>query len=1451
MCLGSPVPGATEGRVVELRFQTRIHGHHTDDLLVVVETFDGQQGRNLLQVKRSLAARPSDKAFVESISAAWTDFSGSPEFRRGRDSIFIVFDVTSAGAMKGATTVCDWARCSASAEEFVKKVIEPNFSSSANRAALEAVRTIASNCASREIVDEELFVFAQHLNFLPQDLDHDGSTEHAGYLWFIQHAVSRGEKSTAHEVWSVLITACIRANSEAATVTLGNLGYFIGQQLASLFAGIRANSVSPLTSLQSSRTAAAMRGTSIDAVTAELARLTGLVESLQRNGPRPSVQDQLPTARDASVNKFISAQLDGVHARTKALRYQDALDDLKRLGGSIADFDVHQHARWLLLRATCRLHLEGPESAADDYNHAAELCNDEDKFAAARVRALLFKGDAAAALAAGTDALKSFPNSLAVWQVTANARMNLGEALSLTDIPPALRSEADAFQTLAWSRQRHGDKEGALEAALHALKAAPTSFGARDTALAMSLDKAAGDAVAAAFRMLCEEDRAELERCVAAFSPREEQLWQVQSPGMIAATATNLANALLLLGKADEALAVLQEARAHGLNSPHFIRVEYAGLADMGDLSKVLELGKGRLDHMPKDALAVFAQVAGQAGDLATVDKCLLAAKRAPSEPALVQRISAMRLTVLAGSDLEAALAEVRALDWRNAASVPVIVAAIEVLRRAGRQDDADPLVSHVLSLLPTLNESGDRHLVAQALFFLQRFEQAAEVYESLAPKGKHSELHANLLYCYLRSGQRAKAKHLLDTFPPGWERHEDTRQVAMELGQLAGDWELLDALLAAELEQAPRKARSWLFKVLVATRTAAEDVATALNDAPEDLTGSTRELTQLATLELRHGYVERALRRLYVMRRRRLDSTDVASAHLIAHTSVSDELPHMEPQLPIVVPGTAVTVIDDDGAERVYSIDPPGMPELPATEEFLRPDSAEAKTLIGLAEGEVLHIPGVDGALQTLRVASIRSVYRRLLELSHLAMDTSLAPSTAVQKVPLHNQETGEEDFSGLIKELKRFSHHARNAVEAYASSPLTLGRLAQLLGRNVVDLIRGWNTDGPPLQVSGGNAQERAKVVSQLACATSTYVIDAATLIELASLNCLACLSALPDVLVSAHTRDLVEGRLAEARLTRTRGTAFEHEGKLGFVEFSEADRLREVSFLESVTNAIRKYCRIVPAYGTEERASVERQLEQAISVEELSAVLASVEHKATLICLDARLRALATAGGVSGIWPQPLLMFARDKGVLPPHRYSLAIVGQLVANRTFISVASEDLALMAYQGTSTLTQGIGFLKSHLANPDTEFHSAARVAVAFFRRISTEGPCHIGAAFNLVEHLAEALFRHKDVPWKFDDALVTAFVKAIPSGHSSPELKAHVRRAVYAGLVAADKKANRGLRNVEVLMCSSPPWIAYVPKRGDIPAHEHEIPPTVAERVTGMDAETAASDAAANPYR
>lgn len=1413
MCLGSSPPGAQDGRIVALQFQARIHGHHTDDLVCHIQSNDGRQFRTLLQMKRTLAAREKDKSFAECVTAAWTDYQ-SEGFIRGQDAIFFVYDTVSTTAMKGAATICTWARLSTTPEEFLHKVAAESFSNQANRNALAAIRKIADKCAERTIDNQELFDFVKHLNCLHHDLDQDNTAEHSTYLTWIQQAAAFvGERANSHEIWSSLVTACVSANAAAATVDFDNLHSIIGERLNGIFAGARGYLAAPYAVIPKSNHGVPQAS---DIVANELARLSGLVESLTHL--QPPVQDYLPAARDNSVNKLISEQLDGIHARIKELRYTDGLEDLVRLGKSREQFDVHQEARWYLLTGTCKWHTHDIQAAAADFIRAAELIKDEDKFAAAGIRGLLLQGNVPAAAEAGAVAMKVFPESLAVWQVTVNARINLGEKLTLEDIPVPFRSEADALQTLAWALHRQGDKAGAAKTAIQALDASNPSFFTRDTALSLCLEQAIGDGISPALHLLGTDERRLLERCISEFSPSTERLWQVQSIEAVSTAVSNLAITHFLLGRADAALVLLHEARSHGVSSPDFLRVEMEALAAIGKRGEAIALGKSQIDDLSAEALAIFAQLAGEADDLESVERALEAANKLPhKQPGLIQNITGMRWTILAKSDSQAALESIRTGDWAIDHSVSELVAGAQVLRRSGFNDEAEERITRALELLPSSKLAGEKYLVAHYLLFTRDYEKAVAVLEQLAHFGKHSQLHADLLFCYLRCGRRAKAKRLIESFPQGWQSHAETRHLAMELAQIAGDRDLLAALVPIEFEHAPREIRSWLLRAVTAAHSSVEEVALVLKDAPLDLSGSIQEICQLASLELRHGYKEQAMRRLYVMRRNRLDSTESAAAHVVTLVAVTDELPLMEDELPTVETGTTVTLIDKEGQEQTFTLDPSGLPCLPSTPEFLNASSKEASTLYGLTLGAELTVPDTLGESQILTVRRICSAYRRLLELSQQALNSPLAPSPIARMMKLHSDESGKPDFTGLTRQLQQSNEHGKKTINSYSSSPITLGMLAKLLGRDVTDIARGWPLDVPAIQVGGGNPEHRVQAMENLKSRKGPYLIDSVTLVELGSLDCLDALTELPSLLITSHTADILEGKLEEAKVERTMGTAFEHEGKLGFAELTAEQRQQEIRFFQNILDLVHQHCKVVPAYGADSLPPIVGQIEKVVSTEEFSLILTAVEYEATLISMDARLRAIANFVSVSGVWPQVLLMYVRDQGKLSARSYSIATMRQLFANRAFISVTAEDLAFMAYQGTNWLKFGMSRFMKYLASPETEFYSVLRVSVEFIQRLAYQGPCHFGALCRILQLLSEGLFRHKDAPSDLVQRLLEGVIRALLIEKSSVAQKQLLHTAIHEGRQMAQTPNYGELKDVQVLMCSEVPLIAYVAEKQD----------------------------------
>ena len=774
-------------------------------------------------------------------------------------------------------------------------------------------------------------------------------------------------------------------------------------------------------------------------------------------------------------------------------------------------------------------------------------------------------------------------------------------------------------------------------------------------------------------------------------------------------------------------------------------------------------------------------------------------------------------------SDRDSAKKEALAADLGTTDSLPLIIAGVRVLLKSDAEVVAAAIArGEALVAKDPVPESAI--LFADMLFEAKEFGKAAPYYEKVIPPGRVSELHNRLLCCYVRTGDRRKAKRLIEALPEGWVNDDGARSLAIELGQDVGDWPLLKVLADAQFQHQPKLVTSWLFKHMVGVRSlSAADLQEFLASAPLDLEGTIQQTAQLAAQEMRYGLREKGMQRMYRLRRLTPADVESASALLIAFLSIPELLPNMEESLPEIDAGTHFVALEADGQRIEVTIDPASLPELPETTEFKRPSSADVAAFLGKKPGDELVLQGGFRSKRTLRVEAVSSAYRRLLDLARRDMDQSLAAVPNATSVPIGTTPTGDADFSHLHEQLKLQSAHAKEAFQRYKAVPITLGGFARLVGKNPVDVIRGWPTtkDTPALFVTGGTVEARQAAFSQLKDPSAGYVVDASTLTELVNLDAAEALKALPKVFATTDTRDILRGRLEEAKLERSSGRVFDEEGQMRFVEFTEEDHARNVKHIQAILDALEAYCEVVPSYGPEATHELLGQLEKALSDEEHAMLRLAAEKSLCLLTVDGRLRHWASVVGISGVWPQVLLMHAAESGQLAPQAYSMAAVRMFLSNRSFVSLAPQDLLLMCHQGTHWARQGLARFKRYLADPATEFQSAFKTTLDFIGAAAF-ACTYMGALAELLRHLVEGLMRHKDCPEDVLDLVETFVRDMLGSGSLNPypaikraeenEKQAQLRylaTAMVEGLTWAKQPLQERPIRLKVFVGGRTPWM------------------------------------------
>lgn len=1339
MCLGAHSPGIPMGwTIVELRFQARPHGPQTDDLVCTIESSTGIRRKVFMQMKSGLMARKSTKAFEEAIGGAWIDYQQPSYFKKNEDQIVIVHDTGSSHYVKGASDVVRAARLSLSALEWLEKIEPEGVSNDVKRKALAAFRSIVNVYADRHVNDDELFDFLKHLSFISHDLKEEGTSEHIALVNQIGFTLlANGHNVNSDYIWSTLVTTCMTLNANSAGISIDSIAALLDFDLARLFKIVRDASSSNLSF---------SRHQIPDGQVQE--RLAGGIFTAASSSPT-SGQEAIPAAREDSTNKLISNRLDHINAKIKEYKYQEAMSDLSNLGQDMKPFDAHQTARWYLMRGTCKWHFEHDENAAaEDFLKAADLCDDDDKLAAARVRGLLLKKDIQAAASAGQVALRRFPESLPIWVIAKNAELLQGGSISEDDIPLEHRGEADAVQIVAWHLHHVGNIDAAAIAARNALALPTANFFTRYNALEYTLLSVTSDALNMAFHLLTPADLDGLNTVAQAFEPHLDRLWHIQSNRTLFATVVNLGYVYIFLKRGEDVIALLREARARGINEPEFIRLELEAYRDTNQTSKALEIGNRNIASMPVDTLVTFAQIAANEGNLELVERALDTALTEDKEHA-VEAIRTLYWDILLtqGRDVEV-LEQLDTLDLSTTIFVPLLAQAARLLRRAGQLERADQTLDHVIRLVSTSNIPTEKYMVATVLLHAKRFSECATIYESIIKQNLHSELHNDLLYCYLQLGAHAKAKHLVDSFPTGWMSDYYARGMAIQLAENANDWTLLIKLSQAQLIAAPESAMSWLFRLYAASHEPTTEFLAVLAKVPDVLEGTTQEFTQIAKYEISNGFEDRGLKRIYRMRRMNLTDIEVAAAHLTAHIFSHKSLPNLDIEMPAVAPGTYFTVEDENGHTITITIDPEFISGLPEVGEFRSASRADVAPFIGAVVGQEIIINQAFSEPKHLKIKSIGSSYRRLLDSTHELLKHSITSSSYMSVINLPEDEHGNLDFSAIKDQVIKRSEMGKRIMEVYRGAPMTLGCMCRLMGCSLVDLLRGWPGSEIKLDVGGESLEQRTTALNLLARTEALYVIDAATLIELGRLDCLHLLSNIPQLHCSTKTYDLIRAGLDESKILQTAGTMVAHEGDIAFVEITDQDKLKQVDFLQGLVDAIESHCKISPAYGPLEWPQTPKELRDVVSAEEMATLTLSLELGATLFCLDARLRLLGGTLGLEGIWPQALLSSCLAAGQISRNDYTLACVKMFLSGRSFISLNSLDLLLTIYKGDAWARAIISAFQEHIAEENVDFDSALTVVFNFLVDLASAGVCQFGFFIEATSFLTEGLARHKKCP-------------------------------------------------------------------------------------------------------
>lgn len=1351
LCLADRCPGVRHNFIVKkLQFQGRLFGHNTDDLVITTQcSLTGQVATLRMQMKRSLRATLND-LFRETVGLAWLDFA-APEFQREVDELLIVFDVSSASGMKGAIELVNFARSSNTFEVWDTKIQTPNFSNDAIRVAFSAIQAAVGGYSEAEVSPEELHQFVMHLRFLAQDLDSDRADGVESQKTLIRQSLPSQD---ADAVWAMLVGVCTELNGVAGEIDDTSLARHLGP-LAEAFSLARLFR-SGLLDLNMAKSNVRAAGSSsldvlVDMIVPLLNGRSALISAAST--------DALPSSRENSANSFVSRRLDKVARWQQEHRYSDALEELQLLEPELAHADEHQQGRWYWMRATAHWHLGDDEAAAADFEKASRLCDSDDRIAAAGIRAHMLREESAQAVLLGQQLVERFPESFAVWMAAANARIQDGEGFTEADIPDRFREKAAAWQLVASALANSGDDQGAVHAIKTAMGKDDVSFFVREGYLRLVLRLVATSHVQICSRSLSPDRTQLLADAIATFDDREQTLWAIQSPKTLMEAVLHLAYGSVLLQKPDQALALIEESRRRGLaEAPHLIRFELEALCDLKRIEEAVDRFAQRIVDLPDEALLVFAQACFNLNraDLVNLIKLELD-RRVPTEAVLYSRNALRYLHWEALIQAQKTQTLMQELDEREVTPSSDCIPDLVFAARAHMGNGADEalrlaFIERIAELARHTSDPQDLALSGQLMARCKRYLDAMNILQRLLPTTTFTPLHVDLLNCYAHTDHRARARDLLESMPASWLESGEAQDLALTLYREAGDWAKMRHVAESVLKAMPKNASAWLQLVQIAASQGSEHLELLLQRIPSDLEGEPKSALLVANAELRYGAVTSGLRRVYRVVRDNFDDVETAATHLslmfVAEKAAKQVL--LSPAK--VEPGCSVELVDSRGNQRFLSLDLEDSRELRASSEFISPKSPQAQVLLGRLVGDLVGGKSSSGAGVQFEIRNIISIHKRLIDLSHQCVANAFFPSKTLRSFELPQREDGSYDFSPIQEMLENRSAHVTTTLGLYEKHVASLGLISQMLGNDVIDLIRDWPSDGPLLEVTT-DLPENRPVFAAEGWQEHPLVVNLSMLVELASLELLDLLEHLPKVYVSTMTLQALVIKQEKLTAFPTSATMYAHEGQLGITELTLQKKGQDLAFVENMISAVSRFCEVIPAYGPLDPQANLPSLKQILSEEDYSALLICLEHKAGLLSLDGRLRKFAYLLEIASDTPQALFTQMLRQGVLPLKAYSRAVVKMMISRRSFVSLSAVDLITMMDQGSSFAAIGLNGLRAYLAASTVAIGSAVKVITDFIYGMCISLRCDVGVMLQLIEICLEPMLRHRDCTTELKD--------------------------------------------------------------------------------------------------
>lgn len=1006
-------------------------------------------------------------------------------------------------------------------------------------------------------------------------------------------------------------------------------------------------------------------------------QFTGITDSMSTMAAAAS----LPESRGTEAEPLIAKSLDLIRCKLLEGRPKEAFELLDSLGNPDRFTDTYSQFRWHTNRAAALL-LDGKKpDAAREYLAAAAIDPKLEKAWTNRAHGHLLLDNANAALEATREGLAAYPESAPLWALHVAAKQLTGDAEPDRDVPKHLLDTTDVRFTLSHVRYKQHRLEDSLDLIRLCAEVEAPSLEVRRCYLAAAMSWAAVDPVAAHHDQMLPKQRQALADALSLLEPLEATLATLQIDSVSEELCNNVCLALLLTRNWTRARAIAATGLARHPNLEGLLRVRVNELADKEDFGGLHQLTDGHYGELPNSTLATLAEVSANKGDLAwhqSVMAVLDTREHTPHQATELRALTSHAHWEAGDKDKALQLSHELLAEQPNHVLTHVMVA-----RRLMQMGELIPAARQVDLAVQALQPDSpmiDVLYVADLLNDRNLYPEAAALYERVVTSPAGNGLTQRFLACLIESGQRRKAREVLDALAPEVRDTSVFRRIESNLARQTGDWPRMRDVLKQELDRTPTDSGVAVGYIGALHRIPGEKgvlEAYLASDPTFDGKQPFNEV-EVAKYQREHGLPELAIQRLYRLFRSHPNDSAIGGYYL-AQVLIGTAVPELAHAPTVVAAGVAVHL--RSGAEvRYIAIDFDEAIEGATWPELVTPASDLAGKLLGKVIGDKVTLTRGIGDFE-YEVVGLSPLYGFAATKVHELLAVTADPGGPMWSVNLAKAD-GSFDFEPLFAMARHKSAGIVDALKNYTQLRFPLATLAQLVGTEPLTLMLDWPYSKASLFVSIGTQEERDVAFKLLVAGGKRFVIDLPTLGELVGSGVFRAVAPLLSrPLVPQTAREELTNIIQYQEMAPSGMSLREEDGQYIREEANQEQLDRRLALLREMLVCIDELCEVTPVLGPVNITDNHRAMEMLLDKATLDAVYLALERDAVLLSDDGGLRlAVPSVGLTNSIAVQPLLLFALERGVLEHSLYVDVVMGKVARNHDFINVRTEDLVAIA---------------------------------------------------------------------------------------------------------------------------------------------------------------------------